>query len=80
MTHEVSADGVHHLTIAATRGGYTGQPPKRSYELRVHGAGKPTTLTVDGKSAGTWSLDAQGTAIAQLAAHPIGGETRIEWR
>jgi alpha-glucosidase (family GH31 glycosyl hydrolase) len=80
MTHEVSADGVHHLTIAATRGGYTGQPPKRSYELRVHGAGKPTTLTVDGKSAGAWSLDAQGTAIAQLAAHPIGGETRIEWR
>ncbi len=80
LTHEVSADGVHHLTIAAVRGGYTGQPATRSYELRVHGAGKPATLTVDGKSTGAWSLDAQGTAIAQLPARPTGAETRIEWR
>jgi alpha-glucosidase (family GH31 glycosyl hydrolase) len=80
ITHEVSADGVHHLTIAATRGSYGGQPTQRAYELRVHGTAKPMTLTVDGKSAGPWRLDTQGTAVAQLPARPLAEEIRIAWR
>jgi hypothetical protein len=38
------------------------------------------TLTVDGKSAGPWRLDTQGTAVAQLPARPLAEEIRIAWR
>jgi len=81
LLHEVTADGVHHLTIGATRGTFTGQPAARSYELRLHGLGKPGSASVDGRPAGLWSLDARdGCAVLRVAAQPIGKETRIEWR
>ncbi|MDE2138282.1 MAG: DUF5110 domain-containing protein, partial [Gammaproteobacteria bacterium] len=80
MTHAVTADGVHHLTIGPARGSYAGQPARRAYELRLHGAGKPASLTVDGRSAAGWSFAADGTAVAQLPAHPVGEELRIDWR
>jgi alpha-glucosidase (family GH31 glycosyl hydrolase) len=81
LQHEVTADGVHHLVIGPARGSFAGQPATRSYELRVHGAGTPATLTVNGRKAGSWSFDAHdGTAIARVPAHPVGEETRIEWR
>ncbi|HLY52869.1 MAG TPA: TIM-barrel domain-containing protein, partial [Steroidobacteraceae bacterium] len=70
ITHRVGSDGVHHLVIEPTAGAYPGQPPARSYELRVHGAGKPSSISVDGRGVGGWRWDAQQeTASVRLAAH-----------
>ena len=77
----MTADGVHHLVIAAARGTFAGQPAARSYEVRVHGAGTPAALTVNGRNTGSWSFDARdGSAVARVPARPVGEETRIEWR
>lgn len=81
MAHEVSADGVHHLVVEPARGSFAGQPATRSYELRLHGAGKPTGITVNGRSAAVpWTFDAHsGVAVARLPAQPTGEELRVEW-
>jgi alpha-glucosidase (family GH31 glycosyl hydrolase) len=82
LAHEVGADGVHHLVVEPSRGTFPGRPATRSYELRVHEAAKPTSITVNGKSlAVPWTFDARaGVAIAQLPAQPSDAALRVDWR
>ena len=81
LTHTVGADGVHHLVIEPEAGTFTGQPALRSYELRLHGAGKPTAVSVNGAAIGHWSYDAaHATASVVLAKRPVGERLEIEWR
>ncbi|HET7756326.1 MAG TPA: TIM-barrel domain-containing protein [Steroidobacteraceae bacterium] len=81
MTHSAGADGSDRLVIEPTEGSYTGQPPQRSYELRIRAARKPATITVDGEVAARWSWDAkQETAVVELPKRSIRERLRIEWR
>jgi hypothetical protein len=81
IAHGVAGDGAHRLTIEPTVGTYAGQLAARRYELRVHGAVRPSVITVNGRNAGGWHWDAgQGTASILLAAHSIRERLDIEWR
>jgi Domain of unknown function (DUF5110) len=81
ITHRVGNDGVHHLLIEPTAGAYPGQRSERSYELRVHGAGRPASISVDGREVEGWRWDAQQEiASATVAAHSIRERVSVEWR
>jgi alpha-glucosidase (family GH31 glycosyl hydrolase) len=81
LIHTVGADGGHHLVIEPAAGAFRGQPAQRSYELRLHGAGRPSSLAVNGAAAGHWSWDAaRSTASVVLASRPIRERLDIEWR
>jgi alpha-glucosidase (family GH31 glycosyl hydrolase) len=81
MAHEVGNDGLHRLVIEPTQGAYAGQPPARSYEVRIYADGKPSSISVDGRDAGTWTWDAQRrVAVVALSTRSIRDRVRIEWR
>jgi len=80
MAHEVGADGLQRLLIEPTQGAYAGQPPARSYEVRIHADGKPASIAVNGRDAGPWSWDAQrAVAIVELPSRSIHDRVRLEW-
>ena len=80
LTHAVSADGSQSLTIAPTQGTYQGQPPARSYELRLYGAEQPRTVSVNGADA-KWSWDAaRRVAVIAVPSRPVHEPLQIEWR
>jgi alpha-glucosidase (family GH31 glycosyl hydrolase) len=81
MTYAASSDGFHHLVIEPTKGTYQGQVQARSYELRIHAADKPSSLSVNGREVGRWTWDAeQATAVAVLPRQPIRDRISVTWR
>jgi alpha-glucosidase (family GH31 glycosyl hydrolase) len=81
LTHTVSANGEHHLTIEPVEGAYPGQPAQRSYELRVHGAARPSSISVNGLEAGGLKWDAaRGIASLELPSRSIRERLDIAWR
>jgi alpha-glucosidase (family GH31 glycosyl hydrolase) len=81
LSHTLGADGVHHLVVEPAQGAYPGQPPVRSYELRVHGTDRPSSISVNGTEAGPWSWDsARATASFEVASRPIHERLDIAWR
>jgi len=80
ITHAVGSDGVHRLVLEPTTGSFPGQLSARSYELRVHGAGRPASITVNGRDGGRFSWDAQQrTASIAIPKHSIHERVSIEW-
>jgi alpha-glucosidase (family GH31 glycosyl hydrolase) len=81
LTHTVSANGEHHLTIEPAQGAYRGQPAQRSYELRVHGAARPSSISVNGLEVGPlkWNA-ARAIASIELPARSIHERLDITWR
>ena len=81
ITHTVGSDGTHRVVIEPTVGAYPAQPAARSFELRVHGAGKPSSISVNGRDGGAWRWDPhQGTASIVLASQSIRERLSVEWR
>ena len=81
LSHSVSADGEHHLVIEPVQGAYPGQPALRSYELRVHGTARPSSITVNGVEAGQPKWDAgRATASVELPGRSIHERLDIGWR
>ena len=81
ITHAVGGNGVHRLVVEPTSGSYSGQLLARAYELRVHGAGRPTTISVNGRNAGSFSWDAQhATASIAIPKQSIRERLSIEWQ
>ena len=81
MTHATSSDGFHHLIVEATKGTFQGQVQARSYELRIHAADKPSSLSVNGREVGRWTWDAeQATAVVVLARQSIRDRISVAWR
>ena len=79
MIHGASA-GVQSLVIGPTQGSFDGQPAARSYQLRIYGIAKPSSFTVNGRSAGGGHWDAQrGVAVLEVPAQPIGEPLKVEW-
>jgi len=81
MSYASSSDGFHNLIIEATRGTFQGQGQARSYELRIHAADKPSSISVNGREVGGWMWDAeQATAVAALPRQSIRDRMSVAWR
>jgi len=81
MTYAVSSDGFHHLVIEPTKGTFQGQAQARTYELRIHAADKPSSISVNGGDVGRWTWDAeQATAVVVLPRQLIRDRISVAWR
>jgi alpha-glucosidase (family GH31 glycosyl hydrolase) len=81
ITHSADHDGANRLLIGPVEGAYPGQPPARSYELRLYADHRPSSISVDGRDAGPWRWDDQhSVAVVALPDRPIREGIRLEWR
>jgi len=81
MTYAASSDGFHHLVIEPTKGTFQGQAQARTYELRIHAADKPSSISVNGSDVGRWTWDAeQATAVVVLPRQLIRDRISVAWR
>jgi hypothetical protein len=81
LTYATDSHGLHHLVIEPTRGSFQGQLPARSYELHIHAADKPASISVDGKALGPGTWDAaQATAVVALPRRAIRDRIEVAWR
>ena len=81
LTYATDSNGLHHLVIGPTQGAFHGQLPARSYELHIHAADKPASISVDGKDLGPGTWDAaQATAIVALPRRAIRDRLTVAWR
>jgi alpha-glucosidase (family GH31 glycosyl hydrolase) len=81
LTYSTGREGLHHLVIEPTQGTFQGQVAQRSYELRIHTADQPASLSVDGRPLGEASWDAaHATAIVALPPHSIRDRIEVVWR
>jgi alpha-glucosidase (family GH31 glycosyl hydrolase) len=81
LRYTTDGNGLHHLVIGPTQGAYQGQLPVRAYELHIHAAGRPASISVDGKDLGppTWDA-AQATAVVALPRRAIRDKIEVAWR
>jgi len=72
LRYATDSNGLHHLVIEPTRGSFQGQLPARSYELHIHAADKPASISVDGKALGPGPgmRAGNGGRSAAKASHP----------
>jgi hypothetical protein len=81
MDHATDAGGQQHLTIAPTRGTFSGQVSQRTFELRIFAKNRPASVSVDGHDVGAVSWDAdRSLATVTLPSHPIGDRIAVTWR
>ena len=81
LTHQAGADGSQRLLIGPTRGAFRDQPAARAYEVRIHAAGRPAHVSVNGRAAGDWSFDAaQSTAVVKVPQRSIRERVTIDWK
>jgi alpha-glucosidase (family GH31 glycosyl hydrolase) len=81
MRDAPAGEDLHRIVIGPTRGSFAGQVQQRSYELRLHGIGKPASISVDGSPVGRWSWRADdATATIAVPSHSIRDRLVIEWR
>jgi len=79
MTYATTGDGVHHLVIGPATGTFAGQVQRRSYELRVHGVDRPSSVSVNGRRFDSWNWDAgDATAVITLPAQGIRDSLRVD--
>lgn len=81
MTHATGSDGLQHLVVEPTKGTFQGQVPARSYELRIHTAARPSSMTVNGSDVRQIDWDAtQGVAVVALPTQGIRDKVSVVWR
>jgi alpha-glucosidase (family GH31 glycosyl hydrolase) len=81
MTYATSSNGLHHLVIEPTKGTFQGQVQARSYELRIHAADRPSSVTVNDKGVGLVTWDAkQAIAVIALPKQTIRDRITVAWR
>jgi len=81
MTYASGSDGSHQLVIEPTRGAFQGQVQARSYELRIHATDKPSSISVNGRDAGSWRWEAErATAVVAVPSQPIRERISVAWR
>ena len=79
MTYRTS-DGRHRLVIGPTTGSFAGQRDKREYEVRIHAAHRPASITTDGGRAVHWHWDAgKSTADVSLPPSSIRRPLMVDW-
>ena len=81
IAHARGGYGLEHLLIGPTRGTFQGQVEERSYELRIHATGRPSSISVDGRPLSHWTWDAdQATAVVSLPGRPIRDRISVAWQ
>ena len=81
ITHSAGNDGVNRLVIGPVQGGYPGQPPARSYELRLYAEARPSSISIDGSDARPWRWDGErSVAVVELRDRPVRDRISLEWR
>jgi len=81
LTYATDSNDVHHLVIEPTQGAFQGQLPARSYELHIHAADRPASISVDGKDLGRGTWDAaQATAVVTPPSRAIRDRIEMAWR
>jgi hypothetical protein len=79
MTYRTSASS-HELMIGPTAGSFAGQRDSRVYELRIHTAHRPASITVNGKRVGQWHWrSADSTADVRLPIETIRHTLKVTW-
>ncbi|MDE2450761.1 MAG: DUF5110 domain-containing protein [Gammaproteobacteria bacterium] len=79
ITYRTSVSG-HRLVIGPTTGSFAGQVAARSYEVRIHTARRPQSISVDGKPAPQWHWQARdSTADLTLPAETIRHAITVTW-
>lgn len=72
------SDGATELTIGPARGGFAGQPQRRSYEVRLAGVPRPREVRVDGQQVGTWTYRAgKRVTVVRTGPQPTDQGLRI---
>lgn len=80
LVYNTTRDGVHHLTIDATKGSYAGQEPGRAYILRLHGVDKAISVSAAGQELGPGTYDAtQSMSEVGLPKRSIRDKLEITW-
>ncbi|GAB2548273.1 glycoside hydrolase family 31 protein [Rhodanobacter koreensis] len=80
MTYATSSDGSHQLVIEPTKGSFAGQVQARSYELRIHAANKPLSISVNGSNVSQWTWNAkEATATVMLPKQAIQNRISVKW-
>ncbi|MGB6603710.1 MAG: TIM-barrel domain-containing protein [Steroidobacteraceae bacterium] len=81
LTYATGSDGWHRLSIEPARGTFAGQVTARAYELRIHGSGRPSAVSVDGREVRDWRWDAgQATAVVPVVRTSIAERVSVAWR
>ena len=62
-----AADNDVTLTIAPRAGAYPGMPERRTFDIRLHSASAPRTVSVNGREASGWRFD-DATKTIRLSA------------
>jgi alpha-glucosidase (family GH31 glycosyl hydrolase) len=81
ISYATSSSGSHQLVIEPTSGSYAGQVRARSYELRIHAANRPPSISVNGRKIDQWTWHAkEGTAIVPLSRQAIVDRISVAWQ
>jgi alpha-glucosidase (family GH31 glycosyl hydrolase) len=79
MTYRTSG-ARHRLVIGPTAGSFAGQRGVRRYELRIHAARRPASISVDGRRVAHWHWEGQdSTACLTLPAASIRRPRTVTW-
>jgi alpha-glucosidase (family GH31 glycosyl hydrolase) len=79
MTYRTSGAG-HRLVIGPTTGAFAGQQEARAYELRLHTARRPASISVNGKRVARWHWEAgRSTAYLTLPVASIRQPLIVTW-
>jgi alpha-glucosidase (family GH31 glycosyl hydrolase) len=81
MHYVTNKDGSHQLAIAPTKGTYANQPQTRSYELLIHAAEKPQSITANGQTISHWTwYPEDGTTLVTLPSQSIRDGVNVSWQ
>jgi hypothetical protein len=79
MTYRTGAAG-HRLVIGPTTGSFAGQGEGRRYELRIHTARRPASISVNGARVSAWRWDERhSTAYLTLPVESIRRALTATW-
>src|SRR5581483_6558649 len=79
MTYRTSASG-HELVIGPTTGSFAGQRESREYELRLHAAQRPASISLNGRRVAQWHWrSGDSTADVMLPVEAVRHELKVTW-
>lgn len=81
IDYAAKPDGSHELTVSPAKGDYQGQPPSRSYVVRIHANGEPRSIRANDKPITQWKWDdKEATAVVTLPEQSIREVLSMTWR
>lgn len=79
MTYRSAAAG-HRLVLGPTKGSFAGQGQRRRYELRIHTARRPVSISVNGAHTSRWHWQqGESTAYLMLPVESIRRALTVTW-